>query len=337
MEPTAEVPVVVFHNLETNLVKTYTYVSAGNITESAAQLIVPIAILTTNSSLQPSIKLIRPCSNSYVAEKFMFNFAEPENKKINVLGTSGTIALKDNSINTITPTGAVTFTLPTITNNNKFHQILVQVDMATVYTIDFGTTCYFNDKTPSLSSIGMYDLIYEYDRVNEKWVCGAMQKGNTTNVGCLLGTTEILLADNTTKQIKDIKAGDVVVSYNENEHTYESATVYQLLPSVKSDVVKITFEDGSFIELTSGHAILSERGWVAPNPENTTDKTLDVKALVETDKILSKDEQYLGIKSIQYENLVDVDVYDLAVSKNHNFIADNIVVHNTTTGTAAQI
>lgn len=105
---------------------------------------------------------------------------ELKDKTVNVLSTSGTIALTDNSINTITPSGNITFTLPTVTDNTVFHQILVQINMSTVYTIDLGlgaTPHYFNNTAPDLSNVGVYNLYYEYDKANQYWVCGEIAKG----------------------------------------------------------------------------------------------------------------------------------------------------------------
>ena len=99
---------------------------------------------------------------------------------INVLSSSGTIALSDNSINVINPGGAVTFTLPSVSDNTKFHQILVQIKMTTVYSIGLGTTYFFKKKTPDLSAIGDYDLIYEYDKQRTVWVVGSMKKGTAS-------------------------------------------------------------------------------------------------------------------------------------------------------------
>lgn len=100
-------------------------------------------------------------------------------QSVKTLATSGTIALETNTVNTITPQGAVTFSLPTITGDDagKYHQILVQVNMSTVYTVDVGTTYYFNSNPPSLTAVGDYNLIYEYDNVKGHWVVGAISKG----------------------------------------------------------------------------------------------------------------------------------------------------------------
>lgn len=99
---------------------------------------------------------------------------------INVLSTSGNIALTDNSINSITPTGAVTFSLPTVTDNTKFHQILVQINLTSVYAINLGLgqfANYFNKVAPDLSNVGIYNLYYEYDKADQNWVAGALPKG----------------------------------------------------------------------------------------------------------------------------------------------------------------
>lgn len=102
---------------------------------------------------------------------------EDVNKAMNTLATSDTIALSDNSVNKVTPTGNITFTLPTVTDLTVFHQILVQINLSTVYTIDVSTSYFFNQTAPDLSNVGVYNLIFEYDNANSYWVCGLLTKG----------------------------------------------------------------------------------------------------------------------------------------------------------------
>ena len=102
------------------------------------------------------------------------------NQSITSLETSGTIALSDNSVNSITPSDDVVFTLPTITDNTVFHQILVQINLTTVYDIDLGLGAaphYFNKTAPDMTNAGIYNLIYEYDKANQYWVAGVIEKG----------------------------------------------------------------------------------------------------------------------------------------------------------------
>lgn len=91
------------------------------------------------------------------------------------LASSGTVQLTDNSMHYIEPTGTVIFTLPTITDNTVFHQLLVQLNMSTVQTISVGTTYFFDKTTPDLSNAGEYNIVYEYD--GSHWVCGVISKG----------------------------------------------------------------------------------------------------------------------------------------------------------------
>lgn len=95
---------------------------------------------------------------------------------ITMAAASGTISLNDNTIYNIIPVGNITFSLPTISNNNYYHQILIQLDLSTVYQINEGTTYYFNGSAPSYVS-GYYDIIYSFDRSLNQWVCGAIYKG----------------------------------------------------------------------------------------------------------------------------------------------------------------
>lgn len=118
--------------------------------------------------------------NQYLTQHQDISGKEDIAKTINILSTSGTIALTDNSVNSINVAGNVTFTLPTVSDNTTFHQILVQIYMSTLYSINVGTTYFFNSESPDLSARGVYDLIFEYDKVNQYWVCGGFKKGSAS-------------------------------------------------------------------------------------------------------------------------------------------------------------
>lgn len=94
---------------------------------------------------------------------------------INTLNGSGSIQLESNTINRVTVSGALEFTLPATVNNAIYNQILVQVDLSTYYNVTLGTTYTFNGVLPALTEAGKYNLIYEYDGAN--WYVGIMNKG----------------------------------------------------------------------------------------------------------------------------------------------------------------
>ena len=131
--------------------------------------------MTTTGTLN-DIKVMSATAFSSVATTDDNKLYFVEDGAVNTLATSGTIALVDNSVNKITPSAAVTFTLPSV-SSTELHQILVQVNLSTVYTITLGTTYYFNKTAPDLSAAGVYNLIFEYDAANSYWVVGCVSKG----------------------------------------------------------------------------------------------------------------------------------------------------------------
>ena len=96
---------------------------------------------------------------------------------VETLTYSSTITLQDNKIYSLNCTGNVTFTLPTVTDTTIYHQILIQFYMANAVTINLGTTNYFKKTAPTMTTAGMYNIVYEYDNLNSCWVVDAVVKG----------------------------------------------------------------------------------------------------------------------------------------------------------------
>lgn len=90
--------------------------------------------------------------------------------------TSGTIPLESNKIYALTPSGAVTFSLPTISGEdvNKFHQIYVRLNLDTYYSVNLGTSWTFDNQLPQITTTGKYNLLYEYDGAH--WVVGIIKR-----------------------------------------------------------------------------------------------------------------------------------------------------------------
>ena len=101
------------------------------------------------------------------------NAKAPLNIPVNVISTkSGTISLADNSINRIAPTRTVTFSLPSVSNHNIFHQILVQITLSSAITINLGTSVYFGGEKPTFET-GKYNIVYEHNGTS--WTVGAVK------------------------------------------------------------------------------------------------------------------------------------------------------------------
>lgn len=109
----------------------------------------------------------------YAKIQALIDQLELEKKVVQLKGISP--ILVDNRAHAITISANTNFVLPTVTDHEKFHQMLILVNMPTVYTINLGTSEYFNDSEPFMSEPGKYTLIYEHD--GNSWVVGAIYKG----------------------------------------------------------------------------------------------------------------------------------------------------------------
>ena len=162
---------------------TVTINSATNIAQGTYSIMITAGGTTAGGSVGPAIEVDQeydPTSanpQAGVAVAGALENYEPTEKPIDTLATTGSVALADNNAYKITPTGTVTFTLPSISDTTKLHQILVQIKLTATYTINLGTTYYFNKTKPDFSSAGTYNLIYEYDCIDNHWVCGSVSKG----------------------------------------------------------------------------------------------------------------------------------------------------------------
>ena len=168
----------------------------------------------------------------------------------------------------------------------------------------------------------------------------------TSNVGCVLYNTEVLYTDGTSKTAEEVQVGDSIMTYNIETKQMEPDIVEAVIPNEKDDVIKITFEDDSYVELTSGHPLLSDHGWVSYDNTKTRRENLsggeELSQLEVGDKIMTSAGSYIVVKSIEEEySLGKQRVYDFMMKKNHNFfgggcspaqrvngIATSILMHN---------
>lgn len=94
---------------------------------------------------------------------------------VNTLNGSGSVQLVSNTVNRVTVTGALEFTMPATVDNTIYNQILVQLDLSNYYNVSLGTTYTFNGVLPAITEAGKYNLIYEYDGAN--WYVGIIERG----------------------------------------------------------------------------------------------------------------------------------------------------------------
>lgn len=77
---------------------------------------------------------------------------------------------------------------------------------------------------------------------------------------CLHPDTLISMSDYSTKKIKDINEGDVVLTFNEKTNTIEPKPVIKVHHniSINEQMYKIGLSDGTFVKITGNHKVLLE-------------------------------------------------------------------------------
>lgn len=101
-------------------------------------------------------------------------------QRIKNLSCSPQISLEINTVHNVQASDTVHFILPSVNDYEEFNQILVQLYMPNIVSIDLGTETFFNGKLPNLDKPGTYNIIYEFDKTSWTWVCGAIYKGLAT-------------------------------------------------------------------------------------------------------------------------------------------------------------
>lgn len=133
---------------------------------------------------------------------------------------------------------------------------------------------------------------------------------------CFVEGTQIAMQDGTTKNIEDIKSGDVVLSWDVVTNEKIGGIVSNVSVRDVDSVIEIKFEDGTIITTTDEHPFYVNNSWVK------------AKDLIVGDKCTKIDNSNITIESITIKEET-TKVYNLLdVTESHTFYANNILVHN---------
>jgi len=140
---------------------------------------------------------------------------------------------------------------------------------------------------------------------------------------CLTGDTKILLPDKiSTKNIKDIVNGDLVLTVNPTTLVEEQSEIYNKFSLTPSDLYSIKTSSNCVIKATGDHPFLvnnmSGFNWV------------NVQDLVIGDYLVVKNNsQYIYDPIVEIKSIELEPVYDFTTkSDNHSFVANSFVVSN---------
>lgn len=148
------------------------------------------------------------------------------------------------------------------------------------------------------------------------------------NYECFAAGTKVLLADGGSKNIEDIKTGDIVVSYNFNTKETENKVVGKLLSILSDHISYVTLSNGTILKVTNDHPIYTNKGWAAIDVELTKTKyDLPVEELV-VGSIVKTIDGNVEVISIETKEEPTMTFTLKDVEDNANFYADGVLVHN---------
>jgi len=149
---------------------------------------------------------------------------------------------------------------------------------------------------------------------------------------CFVKGTKITMFDYTTKNIEDVKIGDIIITYNEETKLQEPGEVVKVVSPMRSDIVEYELSSGISIKSTTCHPYwVVNKGWSSFNPEITKKLyNFDVEKIEESDVLLTIDNEEAIVDKITELITKKVITYNLGIMGNHTYYANNILVHNKT-------
>ena len=153
----------------------------------------------------------------------------------------------------------------------------------------------------------------------------------THNAPCFVAGTMITLADGSMKKIEDVVAGDVVSTFDLVLNTKTENVVNAVLSKSVNEIVEYKLDNGEVLKCTIDHPIfVEEKGWSSFNSD-LSNKIYSLETFVKQIEIGDKVKLLNGISEIV--NIIkhneETIVYNLQdIENNHNFFANNILVHN---------
>jgi|GEM_PF-2810813 len=199
-------------------------------------------------------------------------------------------------------------------------EIRQQASVGNVYTIDSGGhTC-------------QYGASYN----GGIFVCNPAPSATPQSSGCFVAGTKITMADNSLKNIEDVKVGDVIKSYDVNSNQVLNEPVLQLEAPINTFLVQLTFANGTVTTNTTNHRYyVKNKGWAAYDPAAAFAKyKIQVSPLVIGDTVITYSDGVVSSTILLNAQPVlgPHQTYNLsAIQDTHTFFANGILVHNVKT------
>lgn len=165
-----------------------------------------------------------------------------------------------------------------------------------------------------------------YTKVNGEWKAGHLEKlkKEWEEVCCFIKGSQVRISlDGTAKNIEDLKAGEQVVVYNEDEKKFELSTVSDTPRNNNvTDKATIVLENGITIEMNAYHPLLTTKGY------HSLTEYEGLPLLTDKDILVTINGE-IKIKQIVRETIEPITMYNLSVNgEHHNYVVNSVVAHN---------
>lgn len=167
-----------------------------------------------------------------------------------------------------------------------------------------------------------------YTKVNGEWKAGHLEKlkKEREEVCCFIKGSQVRISlDGTAKNIEDLKAGEQIVVYNEDEKKFELSTVSDTPRNNNvTDKATIVLENGITIEMNAYHPLLTTKGY------HSLTEYEGLPLLTDKDILVTINGE-IKIKQIVRETIEPITMYNLSVNgEHHNYVVNSVVAHNAT-------
>lgn len=169
------------------------------------------------------------------------------------------------------------------------------------------------DKIEPQPLVDTQTYIFEVEDNHNFYANGILTHNKAT---CFIAGTKIKLADGTSKNIEDVVAGEIVLSWDETTNTNVNGVVSEILVADVNSIIEIKFEDGTTITTTEEHPFYVNTNWVK------------AKDLIVGNECIKVDGSISVIKSIAIKEETTTVYNLLDVKDSHTFYANDILVHN---------
>lgn len=151
------------------------------------------------------------------------------------------------------------------------------------------------------------------------------------NAPCFVAGTQISLSNGDLKNIEDVVAGDSVLTFNMGSNLIESNIVNAVYSKLVEETVEYVLDNGDKVRCTLDHPLYIEgKGWSSFN-DTISNKLYSIETKVskievgDVVKLLEGSSKIIDVTQIN-ESVIVYNLQD--VQNNHNFFANNVLVHN---------